>query len=210
MPVESQNVILKIPIPGSWLKGLDATPGRELSLGSKPWWDAHGPWLEANKSKLKIPAAKWKMRETAKDHEPLEEDDANDDWDFVCVAKPREERDDDDEDDSDEDDDEDDEDESEDDDEDEGDGSDEQKKAAAKAKMFKKFGPVGKLASRYPEHIWVFSMLGEDRGQWWIQETLKRDQDNFDMHIYNDFTWYGQFEVMENIVSHMCCMDSIR
>lgn len=210
MPVECHEIITKIPMPGSWVRGIDATPGREVSLGSRPWWDVHGPWLEANKTKLKLSAANWKMRETAQDHDPLEEDEGNDDWDFVCVARPRAERirdEDDEEDDEDEDDEDDDdeegEDESECDDEDEDNGNYEQKKAAAKAKMFKKLGPVGKLASLHPEHVWAFSMLGQDRGEWWAQETLKRDQDSFDMHIYNDFTWYGQLEVMENIVRHM-------
>jgi hypothetical protein len=44
-------------------------------------------------------------------------------------------------------------------------------------------------------------MRGIDRCDWWQQEALKRNQDEFDMHIYNDFTGYGMHELMENIVS---------
>ncbi|RFN48357.1 hypothetical protein FIE12Z_7406 [Fusarium flagelliforme] len=38
-----------------------------------------------------------------------------------------------------------------------------------------------------------------NRVTWWQCEALKRDQDDFDLHIYNDFTAYGMHELMENI-----------
>lgn len=36
-----------------------------MTLGSRKWWEDHGAWLEANKKALKLPEAKWKMREEA-------------------------------------------------------------------------------------------------------------------------------------------------
>lgn len=59
---------------------------------------------------------------------------------------------------------------------------------------------MGKLASLYPDHLWVYSNRGSDRGLWWILEALKRDPDEFNMHIYSDSAAYGGFEVLENIV----------
>ncbi|CAG7559875.1 unnamed protein product [Fusarium equiseti] len=42
-------------------------------------------------------------------------------------------------------------------------------------------------------------MRADDRLTWWQIEALKRDQDDFDLHIYKDFTAYGMHELMENI-----------
>ncbi|EFX05580.1 hypothetical protein CMQ_3649 [Grosmannia clavigera kw1407] len=58
----------------------------------------------------------------------------------------------------------------------------------------------GKLASLYPDHPCVSSVRGLDISRFWILETLKRDQDSFQMHVYNDFSLYGQLEVLQNIL----------
>ena len=59
----------------------------------------------------------------------------------------------------------------------------------------------GKLADRFPDHTWVFTKKGVERRLFWLQERMVRDQDEFDMYIYNDFTGYGTLEVMENQVA---------
>jgi hypothetical protein len=199
MPRECAKVIDEIPMPGRWVGGIDATPGREMTLGSRQWWEDHGPWLDANKTKLKLSAANWKKREEAlKKDESVPEDEGNDDWDSVCRFKPSGEGDDDDE--EDEWDDEEDEDgEDEEDKEDEQEGEAQRDKPSKKDKAAKE--PHMKLASLHPDWPWVTTVLGLEREQWWTQETLKRDQDDFNMHIYNDFSNYGMVEVMENIVS---------
>ncbi|RFU77411.1 hypothetical protein TARUN_4828 [Trichoderma arundinaceum] len=58
---------------------------------------------------------------------------------------------------------------------------------------------VGELSSLHPDHIWVASMRGYERQRWWLMEIFKRDQDDFSMHIYNDFNYYGTIEVLENL-----------
>lgn len=187
---ECAKVIDKIPMPDRWVAGIDATPGREMTLGSRQWWEDHLPWLVMNKTKLKLSATNWKKQEEAlKKDVPVPEDEGNDDWDFVCRFKPRREGDDSDE--------EDEEDGDEEDEEDDEEGEAERDKPSNKEKDEKQ--PHMKLASLHPDWPWVSTVLGLDREQWWTQETLKRDQDDFNMHIYNDFSNFGVIEVMENI-----------
>lgn len=208
MPRECADVIKDIPMPGSWVNAIDAIPDRSMTLNSREWWEDHGPWLETHKKKLKLSAADWKKKDEAlkKDAEPVPDDEGNDDWDFVCHFKPnlerrRDEFDEEEEegDDDEEDDEDDDEDDEEDDDEEDGEVGKGKGKGKAKDDGNKK--PYGKLASLHPEWPWFFTELGRDRARWWTQEAMKRDQDSFGLHYYNDFTWYGALEVIENIVS---------
>ncbi|KAM0424340.1 hypothetical protein ACHAPT_010486 [Fusarium lateritium] len=198
MPRECAEVIKDIPMPGRWVCAIDAIPDRSMTLNSRQWWEEHGPWLEANKKKLKLSAADWKKKDAAlqKDDEPVPDDEGNDDWDFVCSMKPNSEkrRDEYEGEESEEEEEEEEEDDEEDDEEGNGNG-----KGKGKDKGDKK--PYGKLASLHPEWPWFFTKLGEDRGRWWSQEAMKRDQDTFGLHYYNDFTWYGALEVIENIIA---------
>lgn len=208
MPRECAEIIKDIPMPGSWVRGIDATPDRSMTLNSREWWEEFGPWLEQHKKKLKLSAADWKKKDEAlkKDYEPVSEDDGIEDWDFICCSRPnvesrRDEYDGEEEDDDDEDDDEDEE-EDEEEEEESREGNDKDKgKGKDKGKKQPEKKPIDKLASLHPEWPWVFTVLGRDRLRWWIQEATKRDQDSFGLHYYNDFTWYGALEVVENIVS---------
>ncbi|KAJ4172471.1 hypothetical protein NW754_002671 [Fusarium falciforme] len=208
MPRECAKVIKDIPMPGGWVRGIDATPDRSMTLTSREWWEEFGPWLEEHKKKLKLSAADWKKRDEAlkKDPELVPEDEGNDDWDFICCSKPNVEsrRDEYEGEEEDEDDDEDDDEEDDEEEEDGGEGNDNGKgrgKDKGKGKKAPEKKPIGKLASLHPEWPWVFTVLGRDRVRWWIQEAMKRDQDNFELHFYNDFTWYGALEVVEAIIS---------
>lgn len=170
IPKEYADAMKKLPIPFSWIAGIDATPGREMTTGDREWWETHGAWLEKNKKALKLKDADWKLRDEALAKEvPRKEDEGYEDFDFVCIRKPRNPWED-----------------------------EEEEPEAGK-------NPVGKLASLHPDHKWVFSMLGQDRSQWWILEAMKRDPDEFGMHIYKHFGNYGKFEVMENIVRRLSC-----
>ncbi|EQL02529.1 hypothetical protein OCS_01746 [Ophiocordyceps sinensis CO18] len=149
-----------------------------MTLGSRQWWEQHGQWLEANKKALKLKAKDWNRRDEAlSGPDDVEEDGGKHDWDFVCVAAPTA---------------------GDEDDEEENDEQDKDEQDTDEGKR----GPVGKLASLHPSHIWCFSVKGNTRGQWWILETLKRDPDEFCMHIYNDFAIYGAMEVVENLLGH--------
>lgn len=206
MPRECAKVIKDIPMPGGWVRGIDATPDRSMTLTSREWWEEFGPWLEEHKKKLKLSAADWKKRDEAlkKDPELVPEDEGNDDWDFICCSKPNVEsrRDEYEGEEEDEDDDEDDDEEDDEEEEDGGEGNDNGKgKDKGKGKKAPGKKPIDKLASLHPEWPWVFTVLGRDRVRWWIQEATKRDQDSFELHFYNDFTWYGALEVVEAIVS---------
>lgn len=57
-----------------------------------------------------------------------------------------------------------------------------------------------KPADKHPEHKWIMTKAGFYLFMKWVEEQAKRDQDNFDMYIYNDFSGYGTKEVMENMV----------
>ncbi|KAH6880712.1 hypothetical protein B0T10DRAFT_540235 [Thelonectria olida] len=192
MPQECHKEIPKIPIPSSWIFAIDATPDCSMTLESREWWEDYGPWLEANKSKLKLSAKNWNRKEIAMKKEwKLKKDEGNDHWDFVCLPEPRYR-----------DDDKEDEDETEEEEEEnEDENGNEGENESGEAPKTKK-NPAGKLASAYPDHISTISMLGRDRASWWQLESLKRDQDDFLMHIYNDFTNYGRLEVIENIFLH--------
>lgn len=207
MPRECADVIKDIPMPGGWVRAIDATPDRCMTLNSRQWWEEYGTWLEQHKKKLKLSAADWKKKDAAlkKDPEPVPDDEGNDDWDFICCSKPnmesrREEY----EGEEDSEDEEEDEDDEEGDDEEDGDGEANDKgkgkdKGQGKKDANKK--PIDKFASLHPEWPWVFTVLGRDRFRWWVQEATKRDQDSFGLHYYNDYTWYGALEVVESIVS---------
>ncbi|RBR26898.1 uncharacterized protein FIESC28_00324 [Fusarium coffeatum] len=184
------KVIENLPMPSRWVAAVDAIPDRSMTLNSRKWWEDHGPWLEAHKAGLKLPAAKWKMREEAmKQNGTVPDDEGNDDWDFICLPIPSSER--------------------KEEDEESVDSSlvDEEEESGKKDKEGEKDGeeegedkkPYGKLASLHPDWPWYFTMRAHDRLTWWQVEALKRDQDDFDLHIYNDFTAYGMHELMENI-----------
>ncbi|KKO99265.1 hypothetical protein THAR02_08638 [Trichoderma harzianum] len=120
----------------------------------------------------------WKMREEAfKDDSPLEGYDANTLEEFICMKPPAGERDSNDG----HEDGEEDEDEDEDKDKDNGnkessaDKKVKSKEAVTEREALRK--RLGKLASRHPEHLW----------------------DDYSMYIYNDFSWYGAIEVLENM-----------
>lgn len=88
------KVTENLPMPSRWVAVIDAIPDRSMTLGSRKWWEDHGPWLEANKKGLKLSAAKWKMREEAmKQDGTVPDDEGNDDWDFICLPIPSSERD---------------------------------------------------------------------------------------------------------------------
>ncbi|KAF5011079.1 hypothetical protein FDECE_2818 [Fusarium decemcellulare] len=198
MPRECADVIKNIPMPSRWIFAIDAIPDRSMTLSSRKWWEEHGPWLEAHKKQLKLSAANWKMKDEAmKQDATVPDDEGNDDWDFVCrVAPSAELRSGEDEDEYDD----------EDEDEEDGQGKDKDKdkgKDKDKDEDDSSKKPYGKLASLHPEYPWIFTMLGEDRGKWWTQEALKRDQDDFSMHIYNDWTNYGMLETIENMLQQI-------
>ncbi|KAL7953146.1 hypothetical protein V8C34DRAFT_318447 [Trichoderma compactum] len=124
-----------------------------------------------------LTAKQWKMREEPLSNgPPLEEDDANTPEEFICFYPPADEED------------------SNDRDEDGGEAEDgdgeargsgnkessadkkgKKKEAEAKEEALRK--RIGKLASRHPDHLW----------------------DDYSLHVYNDFSWYGIMEVLENL-----------
>ncbi|KAH7134276.1 hypothetical protein EDB81DRAFT_803549 [Dactylonectria macrodidyma] len=180
----------KLPIPQGWVNGIDGTPDSSMTLGDWQWWAESDDWLLKNKKALGFKEADWKRKDEAMTKEvPRKEDEGYEDFDFVCVHTPAKDEDEEDEDDE----------------EDEGDEEVEEEgeepaEKAAKGSRGEEF--VGKLASLHPDRVWVFSLLGQDRFQWWLLESLKRDQDEFMMHVYSHFSHYGKFEVMENIFLH--------
>lgn len=60
-----------------------------------------------------------------------------------------------------------------------------------------------KPAELSPEWTWVFTKDGYKSYELWLNEQLKRDQDEWGLYICNDFSGYGVLEVMENQVSRM-------
>ncbi|KAF3074154.1 hypothetical protein CFAM422_003805 [Trichoderma lentiforme] len=214
LPSECTKVIEKLLLPLGWVYTIDDTPDRSLTLSYRRWWETNGLWLESNKKALGLNAKQWKMREEAfKDDSPLEGYDANTLEEFICMKPPAGERDSNDgdedgEEDEDEDEDEDNEDGKEDvDDDDEVRGSGNKESSADKKGKSKEADTerealrkrLGKLASRHPEHLWVITLGGYERFRWWSQEICKRNQDDYSMYIYNDFSWYGVIEVLENM-----------
>ncbi|QYS99392.1 hypothetical protein H0G86_006529 [Trichoderma simmonsii] len=150
---------------------------------------------------------------------PLGEDDGNAREEFICIFPPVCERNTNDGDEDGEEDGDEDEDEEKDNDKDNEDGEEDEdddgevrgngnkessadkkgkdKKASTEEETFRK--RLGKLASRHPEHLWVITLGGCERYRWWTQEICKRNQDDYSMYIYNDFSWYGVIEVLENM-----------
>lgn len=51
-----------------------------------------------------------------------------------------------------------------------------------------------------PAYQWIISKKGIELAQEWTLQQQKRCQDNYDMHIFNDWNGYGISEVIENIV----------
>lgn len=60
-----------------------------------------------------------------------------------------------------------------------------------------------KPADDYPDHRWIMTKKGFEMTLEWQTEQAKRDQDNFDMYIFNDWSGYGVVEVME-IIASLC------
>ncbi|EGR44088.1 uncharacterized protein TRIREDRAFT_124288 [Trichoderma reesei QM6a] len=198
-PRESIKALDKMVVSKRWVQ-IDGDPNHEFTLGNRRWWELNSPWLEANKKSIGLTAKHWKMREEAfAKGEPRGDDEGDNPEDFVCISPPALEARDSEED---EDEDEDEEEEEDEENEEENEEAAEEAKASkekAKEEQCAMHKVVGKLASLHPEHKWVSTMRGNERSKWWISELLKRDQDDFLMHVYNDFTWYGTIEVMENI-----------
>lgn len=201
LPRECFKAIEKMHLPPRWVNAIDATPDHELCLTNRKWWELNSPWLEANKKAIGLNAKHWKMRDGAYGKgQPLEEDEGNLPEDFICIFPPGgEQKGSDDEDDEDEEDEEEEEDE-----EDENDSLNKKGKSKESSTDVSTMCKVmGKLASLHPDHVWVSSMRGHERQKWWLMEILKRDQDGFSMHVYNDFSYYGTIEVLENLVSSL-------
>ncbi|OPB46008.1 hypothetical protein A0O28_0061280 [Trichoderma guizhouense] len=214
LPNECLKVIEKLLLPPRWVYTIDATPDRELTLSYRRWWETNGLWLESNKKALGLNAKQWKMREEAlKDDSPLEGYDANALEDFICMNPPAGERDSNDGDEDGEEDEDEDKDNEDGEEDGEEDGDDEVRGSGNKESSADKKGKnkeadtekealrkrMGKLASQHPEHLWVISLGGFERYRWWSQEICKRNQDDYSMYIYNDFSWYGVIEVLENM-----------
>lgn len=51
-----------------------------------------------------------------------------------------------------------------------------------------------------PDWLWVMSELAVDKYRQLVEQARKRDQDEHDLHIYNDFSAYGINEVVDNWV----------
>jgi len=182
----------KIPLPADWLQCIDADPSRDMTLGSRTWWEEHGDWLEENRKCLGLTKKHWEKKDTAMamEKEKAKPDEGNDDFDWICRSRPghdiaAERRGDVDSD-------------SEDVDDDGEDAGDVVSESDPKPKTPKL---DYKLASLHPDHIWICTMRGIDRANWWMQETYKRDQDSCCVHIYNNWSCYGVTEVMQNLVS---------
>ena len=92
--------------------------------------------------------------------------------------------------------------ESSDDDEDVGESSDNEAEGVERAKQHCGKGSdcmCLRDASAHPSHIWIFTYKGFTTGNEWIIQQEKRNQDNFGVHIFNDWNGYGTSEVMENV-----------
>lgn len=172
----------KVVLPKSLLGELDGTPDVCFTIGSRVWWETHKKWLAANGKALGMTdrdheERDWVLQEP---YEPVKEGKGTLDDDFVCIPPPyseviyrgNEEE----------------EEEEEEEDEEEG---------AAKPKA----PLVHELASRRPDWAWISTMLGHERYKWWVQETRRRDPEEFDYDEYSHSRHYGCMEVMENLVS---------
>ena len=57
-----------------------------------------------------------------------------------------------------------------------------------------------RYADANPEEKMIFTKKGYELRREWEREQIQRNQDNFMMHIFNDWNGYGTCEVMENMV----------
>jgi len=57
-----------------------------------------------------------------------------------------------------------------------------------------------KLLKDFPEHKWAVSKKGKALLEGYALQSMKRDQDSFNMYIYNDWSAYGEQEIAENMV----------
>jgi hypothetical protein len=57
-----------------------------------------------------------------------------------------------------------------------------------------------KPAAEHPDWTWIVSSEGDKVCRELVSESLKRNQDCYNMHIYNHFTAYGIGEVIDNWV----------
>ena len=57
----------------------------------------------------------------------------------------------------------------------------------------------GRYADANPKE-WTVTKKGFELHKEWEREQCQRDQDNFEMHIFGDWSGYGTCEVMENMV----------
>jgi len=57
-----------------------------------------------------------------------------------------------------------------------------------------------KLWKDFPEHKWAVSRKGKALLEGYALQSMKCDQDSFDMYIYNDWSSYGEQEIAENMV----------
>ncbi|KAF4508504.1 hypothetical protein G6O67_004870 [Ophiocordyceps sinensis] len=181
LPDECIDAVGKIPMPKSWMVGYDISPDRELTLGSRKWWEEHLPWLEKHMKALKLTPSKWKVRERLLAEQVfLPEDEGFRDWDIICYPIPNSEN-------------------GEDHDQDAGAEPASSHESSEKGTAKSEADVVRKLASFHPNHKWIGSVRGYDRARWWMQEMLKRDQDEFSTYMYDDFSAYGKLEVLENM-----------
>ena len=58
----------------------------------------------------------------------------------------------------------------------------------------------GKPADENTAYRWAVTRKGYELAAEWRVQKGKRDQDNFGMYIFNDWTAYGICEVIENMV----------
>ena len=170
--------------PLSWT-GCDGTPGRVMSTGNPIWWEENRQWLTENAKQLKLNEEVWKKKaekskkdaEKGERTEPFKTNKSKmgfEDYDWVCVCRPV---------------------------------WDVKAEANEKDEDEESLGdPCGKkcktnnLIDQHPGYIWIRTMKGTDRFMFWFQEQLKREPNEFDMHIYEDFSGYGQLEILQNAV----------
>lgn len=55
-------------------------------------------------------------------------------------------------------------------------------------------------ADSHPQYDWVMTKRGFELALHWMAEREKRTQDNFELHVFNDFNGYGTQEVLENML----------
>jgi hypothetical protein len=58
----------------------------------------------------------------------------------------------------------------------------------------------GEAAGEHPDHKFIVTRATNTLVNKYLVEVAKRDQDLFSCHFYNDFTGYGQQEIIENML----------